>query len=388
MAGLIAEMRRLEPVGSRELPKPELDVTLLIPAKNSAHALEATVREAHRYLSGRYPGAFEIILIPNPGREGARDRSTEVAGELAKSHEAVRVVPHLGISGKGAALRTGFLEARGRWIFFTDADLPYDLDFFDEAATRLAQGYDLVTGNRRAPASQFEMPVELLRLAYGRHRLGLSFNRVVRALLPIRSRDTQAGIKALSRRLAEASFLSQKCPGFFFDLEIFLTAAGRGYAHSELPVMLHLNSEKSTVRLLRDSWLAAFWLGRIALGGRRGYYGRAARARGLPGRYTARGLTQAFLRLRWLQTPYARVASLIPPAGRVLDLGCGHGLLSLEAARQAPEREVLGVDHDEARIALATRAAEGLANVAFQALPMLPLPEGRFRSIFMIDVLH
>src|SRR5581483_3278754 len=197
-----------------------MEVSLLIPARSSAHALEHTVSQAHGYLSSRYKD-FEIILIPNPGAEGPADRSGEVARELSSRFGRVKVAPHAGAPGKGAALRTGFSASHGRWIFFTDADLPYELDFFDEAALRLKQGFSLVTGNRRVPSSQFEMPVSLLPLAYGRHRLGLSFNRMARLLLPIRSGDTQAGIKAMSRELASDAFARQRCPGFFFDLELF-----------------------------------------------------------------------------------------------------------------------------------------------------------------------
>jgi dolichyl-phosphate beta-glucosyltransferase len=380
-------MRRLDSPPPDGLAPPTLDVSLLIPARSSAHALEGTVVEARRYLASRFE-RFEIVLIPNPGADAATDRSGDVARSLATRFPEVKVVPHEGIAGKGAALRTGFLASRGRWVFFTDADLPYELDFFDEAALRLRQGYGLVTGNRRVGSSQFEMPVSLLPLAYGRHRLGLGFNRMARTLLPIRSGDTQAGIKAMSRDLAQAAFSRQRCPGFFFDLELFLTAANDGYLQTELPVRLHLNSEKSTVRVLREGILATFWLFRIALGQRLGAYGKAPERLRVRTRYQASGLTRLFLRLRWAFTPYARMASKAAPEGKILDLGCGHGLLALTAALQSPRRQVLGVDHDEARIAMARAAAQGIPNARFETALMLPFPEGAFRGIFMIDVLH
>src|SRR5205823_4376538 len=146
------------------------------------------------------------------------------------------------------------------------------LDFFDRAVEKLRQGYALVTGNRRRDDSQFDVPVSLLPLAYGRHRLGLAFNRVVRGLLPIETRDTQAGIKAMSRELARLAFRRMECPGFFFDVEIFLAARANGLRQVELPVTLYLNSEKSTVRVLRESLLAAYWLIRLSWRQWRGEY--------------------------------------------------------------------------------------------------------------------
>jgi hypothetical protein len=157
----------------------------------------------------------------------------------------------------------------------TDADLPYELEFFTRATRELSSGIDFVTGNRRLGSSEFSLPVELLPVAYNRHRLGLAFNAVVRLLFGVRTTDTQAGIKAMSRRFAEAAFSDQVCPGFFFDLEFFLTAQGRGFQHRELPVVLRLESEKSTVRIVRESLQAAYWLSRIFALKLRAHYGSA-----------------------------------------------------------------------------------------------------------------
>jgi dolichyl-phosphate beta-glucosyltransferase len=245
----------------------------LIPAKNSGHALEKTVHEARRYFGEHFPGSYEVILIPNPGNN-ANDPSAAIAEELSRRFSEVKVVFHSGTPGKGAALRTGMEKARGRFIFFTDADLPYDLEFFGRASEKLQEGYHLVTGNRRLGTSQFDIPVELLKVAYGRHRLGLAFNRVVRLLFPVRTTDTQAGIKAMSRELARESFSRLECPGFFFDLEIFLTAQAKQLKQIELPVLLFLNTEKSTVRIIRESFLAAYWLTRIYLRQLQGAYAK------------------------------------------------------------------------------------------------------------------
>lgn len=279
MSQLIEQMKSLRPLSALPQPsEPLLLASLLIPARHAAHSLEKTVTEARTALE-RYFGPtcqYEIILIPNPRPGDATDLTVQVAEQLAARYPGIVCsVPHSLPQGKGAALRTGFLASRGRWIFFTDADLPYDLEFLGRARQLLEDGSDLVTGNRRLASSQFDIPVGLLPIAYGRHRLGLGFNRVVRLLYPIiRTTDTQAGIKAMSRRLAENAFGRQSCPGFFFDIEIFLTALGHSYRIAEIPVTLFLNSEKSTVRLFREAILATFWLVRLAIRNLRGAYGR------------------------------------------------------------------------------------------------------------------
>jgi SAM-dependent methyltransferase len=409
IADVITEMRAMPPMERDRLAEPSVEVSLLIPARGAAHSLAETVREAHAFLDRAFQGSFEIVLVPNPSpypKPGAPpDRSTEMATELASRFDRVRVSPHRLPQGKGAALRTGFMSSRGRWVFFTDADLPYRLEFFEDAANQLRSGFDLVTGNRRLETSVFDVPVSLLPLAYSRHRLGLLFNRVVRWFMPLATTDTQAGIKAMSRRLATEAFGNQSCPGFFFDLEIFLTARGRGYRHVELPVTLSLNSEKSTVRILREGILASFWLTRIALRNvLKKAYGPGQTAVSQHGERRVRPLsrykqvkpgTRVFLEARWRLTPYGVMAGKLPPQGLILDLGCGHGLFSLALALGAPGRQVIGLDHDSARIELATRAAQGIANLRFtdgtlsdpgqtgsQARP------GSVAGISMIDVMH
>ncbi|MEK6706062.1 MAG: methyltransferase domain-containing protein, partial [Bdellovibrionota bacterium] len=375
---------------SQNDPRP-LAVSLLIPARNSAHTLEKTVTVAHTYLTSRYRQDFEIILIPNSDPKTADDGSLGAAKLLAKRFNNIIVCPHNAPVGKGAALKTGFNSSKGGLIFFTDADLPYDLEFFDHAALKLKAGYAFITGNRRLLSSLFCVSVKLLPLAYGRHKLGLLFNKAVRLLFPISVTDTQAGIKAMSREFATKAFSLQSCPGFFFDIEFFLTARKNGYRHAELPVTLFLSSEKSTVRLMRDSILSLYWLARIFINSLSDRYGTMPTHLGpvILKRFSQIPFsTRLFLLARWYLTPYGDMASYLPDEGNIMDIGCGHGLLSLAAAIQQRTRNVLGVDHDNTRINIAKSAASGLPNLKFQTSTLTDWPKGSFQAITMIDVMH
>jgi cyclopropane fatty-acyl-phospholipid synthase-like methyltransferase len=98
--------------------------------------------------------------------------------------------------------------------------------------------------------------------------------------------------------------------------------------------------------------------------------------------------TRLFLRARYRLTPYSQMAAHLPRQGRILDLGCGHGLLGLTLALEAAEREVLGIDHDPARVKLAARAARGIANLSFEKGSLLAPPPGPWNGIAAIDVFH
>ncbi len=98
--------------------------------------------------------------------------------------------------------------------------------------------------------------------------------------------------------------------------------------------------------------------------------------------------TRFFLNARYRLTPYAQMADHLPREGRVLDLGSGHGLLGVTLALGSSGRQVLGVDHDSSRVALAQSAAQSIPNLAFEKGSLLAPPPGPWDGIAAIDVFH
>ena len=105
--------------------------------------------------------------------------------------------------------------------------------------------------------------------------------------------------------------------------------------------------------------------------------------------------TQSFIWLRWRLTPYRRIASALPDRGRILDLGSGHGLLSLALTLGSSQREIIGVDHDAERVRIAETAlarAGSSSTPRFQVGDLLEsvraFPNSSLAGIAMIDILH
>ena len=78
----------------------------------------------------------EIIVVDDCSTDGTRDRLREIA----ESDGGIRVVYHDFNQGKGAALRTGFALARGRFVVVQDADLEYDPAEYPQAARAARRG--------------------------------------------------------------------------------------------------------------------------------------------------------------------------------------------------------------------------------------------------------
>jgi glycosyltransferase involved in cell wall biosynthesis len=88
---------------------------------------------------------LEIIVVDDFSTDGTRDR----LNQLAKSQDRLRVLCHDRNQGKGAALRTGFGAARGRFVIVQDADLEYDPnDFHKLIKPLLDDETDVVYGSR------------------------------------------------------------------------------------------------------------------------------------------------------------------------------------------------------------------------------------------------
>lgn len=103
--------------------------------------------------------------------------------------------------------------------------------------------------------------------------------------------------------------------------------------------------------------------------------------------------TRLFLNARWRWTPYEQIAARIPAQGTILDLGSGHGLLSLALGLSSPQRKTHGIDHDPQRVALAQQAAAGVPNMTFATGSLLEALEsetqgGSLAAIVCVDAVH
>lgn len=72
-----------------------------------------------------------------------------------------------------------------------------------------------------------------------------------------------------------------------------------------------------------------------------------------------------------------------PPPGRILDLGCGYGVIGLAIATCVPEARVVGVDVNERAVLLANENAAGLGVADhYAAYPPEQVPEGEYDEIW------
>ena len=219
-------------------------LSLVIPAYNEQNRLPATFQQIREHIT-KWAFPFELIIVVEP----SEDRTLELVRDEAQSLPNLVVLTNSKRRGKGFAVRNGMLQARGSYIFFSDADLSTPLEDLDKGLTLLRhdQSIDVLVGNRQHPNSQIVQHQTMMR-----EYMGKVFNRMVQALAGLNLSDTQCGFKGFRYQAAKEIFGRQQTDGFAFDIEVLLLAKAMNFSVVEAPVRWK-NSPASHVRIVGDS---------------------------------------------------------------------------------------------------------------------------------------
>ena len=171
------------------------------------------------------------------------------------SNCTLSMISHWPNHGKGAAVRSGCLAAKGKYVLFSDADLATPIQEWARLEERLDKGYDLSIGTRIWPEGRdMRSSQPLFRRLFGKvyHLLVLLF--VVRGFP-----DTQCGFKALTNEAAQRLFPAQYLDGIVFDTELLYLAKKWDMKVAQVPVQWSdiagsrmRVTLKQAVRVLRD----------------------------------------------------------------------------------------------------------------------------------------
>lgn len=219
-------------------------LSLVIPAYNEAapDRLPQSLQDIAAFVEAQ---DFEIeVLIVN---NNSTDDTLALAEAAAREHPYIRVTTET-TQGKGAAVRTGMMAARGEYLFICDADLSMPIEEvlkFLPPQFKLDE-YDIAIASREAPGSQRVGEPEI------RHIMGRIFNWIVRVVAVRDLDDTQCGFKVFHRHVAEDIFPYQTINGWAFDVELLFIAQQRGYKIVEIPITW-IYKDHSKIKPLRDS---------------------------------------------------------------------------------------------------------------------------------------
>ena len=239
------------------------ELSIVIPSFNEELRLPVTLAQVSAYIRAS-KRETEVIVVD----DGSTDRTADVANSFRGEIQRLRVVANKKNRGKGYSVRHGMLEACGRVVLFTDADLSAPIDETDKLLAALAD-HDVAIGSRALNRSLISV-----RQSVFRESAGIIFNFIVRAILRLPFVDTQCGFKAFRRERCRVIFQQQRIERFGFDPELLYLARHHGLSAVEIPVRW-AHSPATKVSMWRDSiqmFLDVFIIRWNALTGR---YGRS-----------------------------------------------------------------------------------------------------------------
>lgn len=130
-------------LGIFNLP-PSFRLSVVMPVYNEVNTIGIIIE---RVRSVGIP--CEIIAVDDGSKDGTRDRLRALADAEQPSDSPLRVFLHERNQGKGAAIKTGFLEAKGDVVVIQDADMEYNpQDFWLLLAPIIDDEADVVYGSR------------------------------------------------------------------------------------------------------------------------------------------------------------------------------------------------------------------------------------------------
>ena len=229
-------------------------VDIVIPVYNEEKALPRSILILTEYLKENLKNPWQVIIADN----ASTDSTSSVSEMLCERYSGVTYL-HLPQKGRGRALRAAWTDSSADIVSYMDADLSTDLSHLPELLNALDQGYHLAIGSRLSRGSQ-------VRRSIKREVTSRSYNLLIKSMFLTPFPDAQCGFKALTRQTAQAIIPSIKDNNWFFDTELLIIAAKRGYWIKSVPVKWD-DDPTTTVNIVKTASEDIKGLFRLRLGG-------------------------------------------------------------------------------------------------------------------------
>ena len=215
--------------------------SLCIPMYNESSIIEDTARQLSDYMQANFDD-YEIIF----SNDGSKDGCDKLVEQMHLP--CVRVVGYEQNRGKGYAVRTAMLAAKGDYVMFTDADLAYGTDVIARVRDAFLEHpeADMVIGSRNLSKDGYEGYTPIRKLA------SKTYIKVLCLAGGFKLSDSQCGCKAFTGDAVKKIFTRCEVDRFAFDFEAILWAVKYGMTIHEIPVKI-INHRESSVNLVRDT---------------------------------------------------------------------------------------------------------------------------------------
>jgi glycosyltransferase involved in cell wall biosynthesis len=225
----------------------QVQLSVIIPIHNEEKRISIFLERIEEILDATLQ-SYEVLII----NDGSCDNTWEILREEEKLNSHVRVISFVQNCGKGHAVKTGVLQSLGKMIIFVDGDLDISASTIKDYISEL-ENCDLVIASKRHPLSNVKAP-------FSRKFLSRGFNLLVRALIGIKIKDTQAGLKAGKGVALQTIFGAMVVRRYAFDVELLAIATALNLKIKEMPIDINIRDRfqiRDIARMILD--VAVIW---------------------------------------------------------------------------------------------------------------------------------
>lgn len=205
-----------------------MKLSVFFPFYNEELNIKRVVTGASEVLEQIEPD-YEIIIV----NDGSKDKTEEIANDLAERNKKIRVISHHPNRGYGGALKSGFYGATGDYIFFTDGDGQLDFSQFPLFWERRKEA-DLILGYR---TNRMETD------GWKRVLNAKLWNVLNRIMFGLKIRDIDCAFKLVNKKVID-TIPKMQSEGAMFSAELLIKAKDAGFKFLELPVVHLVSPEK------------------------------------------------------------------------------------------------------------------------------------------------
>ncbi len=197
------------------------ELSVFFPTFNEEDSIRETILKTKAVLE-KVVNNWEIIIV----NDGSKDGTLKNAQLASDSDKRIRIINHEINRGYGAALKSGFYNAKYSWISFTDSDGQFDfseiINFFDK---QNETGADMVIGYyKKRRVSKFKIITSKI------------WEYSIFLLFGLKVRDIDCGFKLVSKKVIDAIPKLESERGAFISSELLIKAKKYGFKIVEVPV--------------------------------------------------------------------------------------------------------------------------------------------------------
>lgn len=194
-----------------------IKLSVIVPVYNEGENLENAVTKLVQLLE-KECADFEIIIVDSD----SKDNTWDVAEKLIGKYRKVRAIRQKERKGFGNGLRAGYADARLDYVWYVDADLPYNLNDLKKALPFLGE-YDAVIGYKTGKRENILRSI-----------MSIVYNRLIRFVFNLPYRDINYSYKIIKRGVLNT--LDLRSDGWFVTVELLVELKNKGYHVKEILV--------------------------------------------------------------------------------------------------------------------------------------------------------